>query len=218
MSKVLDNVISYANEDTISIQKHWYIFVKMGFRILGMFLAQVLILLIIKKISFFVVLAFLIAAGRDVLVTYLTYKNTYISANNITIKSQDGVFNISQQAIPLRDLKSVTHTTSLLGSIFHYSSITIRSEKDYVHYDYMTNVQQFEQVVMLMNEASKEGTQIRSDERRDETMMNHAMVNAKTMEALAQNISEAITMRPQYEAISEQAGVGIPMLAESIAE
>lgn len=213
MSRALDEVMQYANEDVASIHKHWIIFVKMARRILIFGLGDFLVYWklghflntlfdcineLVPKISFqiskytmlYCILILLIYSVRQIVMTIIEYKTVGLTINNIQIKGVSGIVSIGQINAPLDQIGSVTSRQSLWGRVFNYGNIHIKLQGTSFIMTDMTDVPKFQESVILLQEAMKESRNMRSDERHDESIKNQTMAQVQAMGMLSQTISQ----------------------------
>lgn len=215
MSKALEEVLNYANEDVASIRKHWVIFVRMAKRIILFGIGDFLVYWklshyieavmdfineLIPKIPFqlskyvliYCILAFVIYAGKDFICTLIVYKTVGLSINNIQIKGVSGLASIGQINSSLEQIGSVRSHQSLFGRLFHYGNIEINLQGSYFTMFDMTDVTKFQESIILLQEAMKESRNMRSDERHDDSLKNQTMAQVQAMGMLSQTISQAL--------------------------
>ena len=215
MSKALQEVMQYANEDVASIRKHWIVFVYMVRRII--IFALIIMFLNIKATKLlggigdfinnkipsfpFVIREHLILLGIILILlyavvqfisTYVMYKTVGLTVNNIQIKGTSGLVEIGQVNSSLEQIGYVKTDISLLGRILKYGSIEITLHDATFTMNAMTEVEKFQEAIILLQEAQKEGRTLRSDERQDESRMNAAIMQTQAMAMLNQTISQAL--------------------------
>jgi hypothetical protein len=197
MSKALDEVFEYSNEDEYTIRKHWIIFVFTAlkvilrtavvlfvyntFELLWLEIADMLndfltiIPFSVRDYLFLIILFILIAwAIKDFVITYAEYTSVSLTINNIRIKGNSGIFGDVAVNSSLENLVDVSTDCSLLGNLFNYAGIRVQiSAGAYVtefKIKYMADAKKFLDVVLYYQEAQKEGRNIRAEERRERTL------------------------------------------------
>ena len=213
MSKALDEVMSYAYEDVASIRKHWIIFVRMAKSIILFGLADYLIYWklskymvgildfineLIPKIPFqlskyilhYCIGIFLIYTLKQVIRTIIIYKTVGLHVNNIQIKGVSGLLDIGEINSSLEQVGSVRTHASIWGRLFKYGNIEIQLQGRTFTLTDMTKVSQFQESIILLQEAMKESRNMRSDERHDESLKNQTMAQVQAMGMLSQTISQ----------------------------
>lgn len=80
----------------------------------------------------------------------------------------------------------------LFGRLFHYGSIQINLHGSVFTMVDMVDVEKFQEAIIYLQEAQKEGRAFRSDIRRDESFAKQTMAQVKAMGMLSQTISEAL--------------------------
>ncbi len=213
MSKALQEVMQYANEDVASIHKHWIIFVKTFFKVIAFAIAMGFIkefsilgwlaetidsiftslpFLLSENITFFMVFIIFVYAVIEFIRTYIIYKTVGLTINNIQIKGKSGLANVGQVNASLEWVEYVHVKNPLFGRIFNYGNIEIGLKSNpFILHD-MVDVDKFQEAIILMQEAQKEGRTLRSDERQDESRMNAAIMQTQAMGMLNQTISQAL--------------------------
>ncbi len=254
MSKALNEVMGYANEDVASIHKHWIIFVKMAWRII--IFAVVIGLIYVKannivgyigdfinnlfpaipfmirdnQLFISVMLVFLYAI-EEFIKTYIIFKTVSLTVNNIQIKGKSGLANIGHINASLEQIGYVQAHISLFGRLLKYGSIEITLHGATFTMTDMTEVERFHEAVVLLQEAQKEGRNMRSEERNadynrdimysqarlddersinaqmlaDQSRQNAAMLQAQVLASIAQGRQPALDTNDQ-NLIEENSG------------
>lgn len=225
MSKALSEVMQYANEDVASIRKHWIVFVKMVWRI---FIFSVIVAVLRFKVTWILniigdlinnlltflpfmikdnltlisILAILIYSIKQILTTYGEYTTVGLTINNIQIKGKSGLVDIGFVNSSLDQVRYVKTDSSLFGRLLNYGQIEISIHNATFTMYNMTEVAKFQEAIIMMQEAQKEGRNIRSEERNavynreimltqakldNESRMNQAKAQAQAFAAIVQN-------------------------------
>jgi hypothetical protein len=247
VSRVLEEVMSYANEDVASIRKHWIIFVKMAKRILIFAIimcifnartrgivtdlagsamqqsylseedqAQIRELenelhmsvtdaadKLINIVTIVEIGIVLIYALISFIKTFATYKSVGLQVNNIQIKGYSGVARIGQVNTSLEQIWFVRTNTSLLGSMLNYGSIEVNLNGVVFSMTHMTGVAEFQEAIILLQEAQKEGRIFRSDMRHEQTVQNQTYAQVQALGMLTQTVSQALPYANQNQAIGQ---------------
>lgn len=224
MGKTLDTVMHYAHEDVAKIKKHWVIFIK---KTKSLIIRIIVVLLLhhwlkdklealadkinqlkptipfeIKEYIFpAIILYLLIKVVVGYIKTITEYNTVGLSINNIQLKGQSGLLDVGIVNIPLEKIQNIQVHTPFWGRVFHYGAIIISTTTptgDIMMGD-MTNVEQFQDAIVLLQEAQKEGRNIRQAERQEKAIAAHAAAQVKALEAqttaqvqMLSNISQSI--------------------------
>lgn len=220
MSRAVNEAIGYSNEDVVEIHKHWIIFVKMAIKVIvesailifvfvkwGAILEDLVRMIeidvpsltinpaIVPKLT--VTIIVLANAIIKFVATNIEYKTVGLKANNTYIQGQSGIASIGIISTSLDKIISISLSMSLLGRIFHYGSIRI-SINGYMEFsmDYMVNTEQFQQAVLILQEAQVEGRNIRQAERQGDIQRDivreQTEAQTQAMATLGQNIGMGI--------------------------
>ena len=213
MSKALEEVMQYAYEDVASIRKHWIIFVRLAWRILIFGVADYLVywklnryiaaimdfvnelvpkipFQLSKYVLFYCIGAFVLYGLVNFIKTLIIYKTVGLHVNNIQIKGVSGLASIGQINSSLEQVGSVRTHASIWGRLFKYGNIEIQLQGRTFTLTDMTKVSQFQESIILLQEAMKESRNMRSDERHDESLKNQTMAQVQAMGMLSQTISQ----------------------------
>lgn len=244
MSKALREVMQYANEDVASIHKHWIVFVHMARRIIifaviiglvflkgtkAMIFVGDLINELIPPLPFMIsdnllliaVMIIFIYAVKEFVKTYIIYKTVGLTINNIQIKGKSGLANIGQVNSSLEKIAYVRTHIPLFGRLFGYGSIEISLNDAAFTMPDMADVEKFQESVILLQEAQKEGRNMRSEERNadfnrdimyshaqldDESRINAARIQAQMLASISQGSQapQSTLESKQMELIEEQ--------------
>ena len=243
MGKTLDTVIQYASEDVAKISKHWIIFLKRTKKLI----IHILIILLLYswaknwlysfsdkinelepsipfeiKLYIFpaILIYFVIKVITGFFKTFIEYKTIGLSINNIQIKGKSGLLDVGIVNVPLEQIQNVKVYAPLWGRVFHYGSITISTNNGNIVMTNMTNVEQFQDAIILLQEAQKEGRNIRQAERHEKTIESQTIAQVKAIEAqtiaqvqmlsdISQNINQKLNLKEQpliesNDAVSEE--------------
>lgn len=219
MSQALYEAMQYSNEDSVEIKKHWIVIFK---AIVGLLIKIAIILYIYRRwgeaifniifdlldpksipisrdiLPELVVSIILMAiALKDLISAYLEYKTVGLQINNSFIKGKSGVASVGIISASLDKISNVKVLVPLWGRIFHYGTVEI----SLLGYDsflmkYMVNAAQFQEAVMLFQEAQVEGRNIRQAERQGDIQRDisreQTMMQVQAMSALGQTLSQSI--------------------------
>ncbi len=232
MGKALNEVRSYAYEDVTSIHKHWIIFLKRIFRLLffAVFLVVVYTLgkdyliiacnfingiipsipfllkdyLLVIFIAFFALKAFI-----GLVTTFIEYLTVGLQINNIQIKGKSGLANVGMVNASLDQISNVRVNIPLIGRFFGYGDIYISAQGIDFCMSNMKGVLEFQDAVILLQEAQKEGRALRSDERRNVSIMNQTEAQIRAMGMIANTINQRLPgpdSGNQYVGVSNNSG------------
>jgi len=208
MGKTLDTVMHYANEDVAKITKHWIIFLK---KTRSLIIRIIIVLLLyhwfkdklealadklnqskpsipfeIKEYIFPAILLYLLLkVVTGYIKTFVEYKTVGLSINNVQLKGQSGLLDVGIVNIPLEKIQNIQVHVPFWGRIFHYGAIIITTTTatgDIMMGD-MTNVEKFQDAIVLLQEAQKEGRNIRQAERQEKAIEAHATAQVRALEA-----------------------------------
>ncbi|MDO4509294.1 MAG: PH domain-containing protein [Lachnospiraceae bacterium] len=220
MSKAVNEALGYSNEDVVEIHKHWIIFVKIAIKIIiesavlififvkwGAILEDLVRMIeidvpsltinpaIVPKLT--VTIIVLVNAIVKLIATNIEYRTVGLKANNTYIQGQSGIASIGIISTSLDKIISISLSMSLLGRILHYGSIRI-SINGYMEFsmDYMVNTEQFQEAVLLLQDAQLEGRNIRQAERQGDIQRDivreQTAAQTQAMATLGQNIGMGI--------------------------
>lgn len=224
MGKTLEVVMNYANEDVASIHKHWIIFLKTTINVLiritfflfAYFKGRIYIEFLADSINYYVpvipfeikkfilpaiVLYLTVKTVWSYVETYQEYKTVALAINNIQIKGVSGLFDIGVVNASLEQVSYVKVYVPFWGGIFHYGTIEISLDGRTFSLRHMVQVEEFQNAIILLQEAQKEGRNIRQDERHDESLQRHTMQQAQILTAISQDMKQAI-MQQQNNSIT----------------
>jgi hypothetical protein len=215
MSKALDEVMQYSNEDVASISKHWIIFVKAAISVL--IKAVVLIFLYfktrtwldsladminesfeqipfeIKKYLLLILMVLIVVSAiKRFVSTYIEYKTVGLIVNNIQIKGKSGLVNVGVVNASLEQVAYVKVFTPLWGRIFHYGNIEVSLAGGSFTMIDMVNIEQFQDAIVMLQEAQKEGRNIRGAERNAETVRAQTMAQVQALTSISQTMAQGI--------------------------
>ena len=183
MSKALNQVMNYANEDEVSIYKHWVVFVRAGLRSIITALILFITTFMIASNRFNVkggmLIVALIISSYNFFKAYSIYKTTVLTINNIRIYGETGLKDLGAMNAPLDEVVSAIYSKSFFGQMFGYGSVRIELRNGSFVMDDMINVEAFCEAVILMREAHSEAKRIRQDERNDKSRQNAAIIGAQ---------------------------------------
>lgn len=206
MSKTLDTVMQYAIEDVAKITKHWIIFLKRTKRLI---MRIIIVLLLyhwlkdkleiladrinqlkpaipfeIKEYIFPAILLYLLfKVVTGYIKTFVEYKTVGLSINNVQLKGQSGLLDVGIVNIPLERIQNVHVHAPFWGRIFHYGTITISTTTGKITMSDMVNVEKFQDAIVLLQEAQKEGRNIRQAERQEKAIEAQTSAQVKALEA-----------------------------------
>lgn len=206
MGKTLDIVMNYANEDVAKIHKHWIIFIKRTIRVLVRIVTTLFVFYSskswiayfadkinqvvpaipfeIKKYVFPILLLYIfIKTIIDYINTIIEYKTVGLSINNIQLKGKSGLLDVGIVNIPLDQIENVRVHAPFWGRIFHYGSISISTYSANISMTDMINVEKFQDAIVLLQEAQREGRSIRQSERQEQAIEAHAIAQVRAIEA-----------------------------------
>ncbi len=224
MSKVLKEVMQYANDDTASIHKHWIIFIKMAKTIIifslivvlsftnlnnmisnmGDFINELvpsLPFMISDNLTLLEIMIILLFSLVQFLKTYIIYKTVGLTVNNIQIKGKSGLVDIGNINSSLEQIGYIKTHIPLFGRLFNYGSVEINLHGTVFTMIDMTMVEEFQEAVILLQEAQKEGRVLRSDVRHDATITNQTMAQVQAVGLLSKTISQALPSPTQNKTI-----------------
>lgn len=212
MGKALQEVMQYSNEDIAKIKKHWIIFLKTAISCVTKILVVVLICIkegtIVQQIGdmvngwfsfisfrindyifqvIFLLLAFSVV--KSFVKTYIEYKTVSLSINNIQIKGKTGLVDIGIVNASLEQIDYVKVISPLFGRLFGYGNIEITlSGRSFVLLN-MMNAEEFQDAIVTMQEAQKEGRAIRDSERHAKTIQAQTMAQVQAISSLSHSLS-----------------------------
>lgn len=181
MSKALNNVMGYANEDTATIYKHWIIFIITAIRVVimsGIFLFIASWLVGLRPVLFYIVLIYMIISFFR---TVQEFNLASLGINNICMKGNTGHTSVN---VPLEKIGSVSAHTSGLGKLFGYGTIEIVANNTSYVMTYMINTEAFQEAIVLLQEAKVESRNMRSDERHADSRREQAVIQAQLQSEL----------------------------------
>ena len=119
MSKSLNQVMNYANEDEVSIYKHWIVFLRAG---IGSVITSFVLFFVgfmIARTRFRVwggmlVLMLVITAYRF-FKAYSEYKTTVLTINNIRLYGETGLASVGGVNWPIEKVESASYSSSFWG-------------------------------------------------------------------------------------------------------
>lgn len=232
MSKALEEVRQYSNEDVASIRKHWIIFVRMANQqIVKIFLILFLYFKIrkwinpiadeinkefpqvpfeLKKGIWWVIIIYLLWSVISKFVkTLVEYKTVGLMINNIQIKGKTGLIDIGIVNASLEQVTSVNIEEPLLGRIFNYGTIMVTLGNNVIVMKDMINTEQFQDAIIMLQEAQKEGRNIRNAERHAKTINIQTEAQVKVMGDISQAIRNANNIEENIKKVEIQEGNGL---------
>lgn len=218
MSKAMETVMNYANEDVASISKHWIIFLKTTKRIL---IRVVVILLVyikgkkyldlladkinslITAIPFEIKEHLLLLIGiylviktiGDYVETYIEYKTVGLSVNNIQIKGKSGLLDVGVVNASLEQVTSIEVFTPFWGRFLDYGTIRVSLGGKAFTMFHMVKVEKFQEAIVLLQEAQKEGRDIRQAERHAQVIEAQTKAQVQAISAISTSLNECIEQK-----------------------
>lgn len=212
MSKALEEVIQYYNEDVAEINKHWIIFVKTAINVI---ITSVVILFIYAKSKHWInllantvnntfdkipfkikeyiypalIIVLILSAIVKFIETYIVYKTVSLKINNIQIKGKSGLANIGTVNAGLEQIGYVKVFTPFWGRIFKYGSIEIALGGNSFTMTEMVNAEPFQDAVIMLQETQKEGRHIREAERTERTLQAQTAAHIQALNGISQNLA-----------------------------
>lgn len=181
MSKALNNVMGYANEDTATIYKHWIIYIITAIKVIiisGIFLRIASWLVGFKPALFYIVLVYM---GISFFRTVREFNLVSLGVNNICMKGNTGHSSVN---VPLEKIESVSAYTSGLGKSLGYGTIEIAANHTSYVMTHMINTEAFQEAIILLQEAKVESRSMRSDERHADSRREQAVIQAQLQSEL----------------------------------
>lgn len=183
MSKALNEVMNYANEDEVSIYPHWIVYLKAAVSTIIPAIFVFPIVFLIARTRFKVwgitLIIFLIVAAYRFFQVHAYYSTTVITVNNIRIYGETGLAENEIISAPLDTVGHAQCVTSFLGRKLGYGTISIVLETGPITLTDMVNARKFCEAVILMKEAYGEAARIRQDERNDKSRHDAAVIGAQ---------------------------------------
>lgn len=224
MSKALEEVLQYANDDAASIHKHWIIFIKMAKTIIifsiivallfanfsniisnfGNFINELvpsLPFMISDNLTLLEIMIILLFSLVQFFKTYIIYKTVGLTVNNIQIKGKSGLVDIGNINSSLEQIGYIKTHIPLFGRLFKYGSVEINLHGTVFTMIDMTMVEEFQEAVILLQEAQKEGRVLRSDVRHDATIAKQTIAQVQAVGLLSKTISQALPSPTQNKTI-----------------
>ncbi len=233
MSKALNEVLGYANEDSIDVKKHWVVLLLAARNIL--IRIAIVLFVCIKwadfwmalmdeinseipgipinlKQWFFVIVALITLIRSVVILTHalVEYYTVQLSVNNIRIFGKSGIVEIGTINTSLDHVGSVVVQNSFWGEIFHYGSLVIDLNGRKMRMRYMKNAQEFQDAIILLQEAQKEGRNLRQAERHADIIEAQTQAQVMAIAGITESIrlSSGMAME-RLENNTPPAGLGI---------
>lgn len=218
MSQALNVVMNYANEDVAAISKHWIIFLKTTKKILIRIFIVMLIYIkgkryldlladkvnsLVPAIPFeikehlltLIGIYLIIKTIWDYVETYIEYKTVGLSVNNIQIKGKSGLLDVGVINASLEKVSSVEVFTPFWGRFLNYGTIRISLEEKGFTMFYMVKAERFQEAIILLQEAQKEGRDIRQAERHAQVIEAQTKAQVQAISAISTSLSEYIEQK-----------------------
>ena len=226
MGKTLETVLEYANEDSASIKKHWIII----FRVIRDFIIKVIVVgfIYLKSKNFLELLAddinnefvgipfeikkfilpvILVLLGydflKDLVEKIIDYTTVGLSINNIQIKGKSGLLDIGIINAPLKQVDFARVHKTFWGQILGYGTIEISIGGRRLMMADMIRADEFQDAIVLLQEAQEEGRHIRQAERQEATLAKQTMAQVQAINGLSKTVAMGLTQKSDAIKIEE---------------
>lgn len=240
MGRAVESVKRYAQEDSITIKKHWFMLVDGGLRALIRIVIVTLLYFwaddylidiadyineFIPAIPFeisplvpFIVFGILaIRVFCKLFVTVLNFFTVSLSINNVQLKGKTGAKDVGVINVPIKKVGDAFVRKPLIGRILGYGTISLRVDGSNLELKYMCNTEEFQDKLVLIKEARPEEQSMRRKEEEEDRIRLKAVADATVQSQMWNGLLNGMSaVNGQQNIGIQQNGAAQPQLENSV--